>query len=149
MLSVTLDDLRLFLHVLAAAVWVGGQLVLAGLVPVTRRAGPDVVSAVARRFQLLAWPSFVVLVATGVWNLFAVGYADATIEWQVTLFVKLILVGLSAAGALVHALGIGPRALRAADPASARRARAISGAAAGLGLFAALGAMLLGVMLAG
>ena len=32
MLSPTVDTVRLFLHVLAASVWVGGQIVLAGLV---------------------------------------------------------------------------------------------------------------------
>ena len=31
MLTPGLDDVRLFLHVLAASVWVGGQLTLAGL----------------------------------------------------------------------------------------------------------------------
>ena len=33
MISPTLESLRLFLHVLAASVWVGGQLVLGALVP--------------------------------------------------------------------------------------------------------------------
>ena len=39
MLGVTWDTIRLFLHVLAATVWVGGQLTLAALVPVLRKAG--------------------------------------------------------------------------------------------------------------
>ena len=33
MLAVSWDTVRLFLHVLAATIWVGGQLVLAALVP--------------------------------------------------------------------------------------------------------------------
>ena len=33
MLSVNWDTIRLFVHVLAAAIWVGGQLTLAALVP--------------------------------------------------------------------------------------------------------------------
>ena len=37
MLAVSWDTIRLFLHVLAATIWVGGQLVLAVLVPVLRR----------------------------------------------------------------------------------------------------------------
>ena len=38
-----MNAFRLFLHVLAASIWVGGQLVLAGLVPTVRRfgEGPD------------------------------------------------------------------------------------------------------------
>ena len=39
MLAVSWDTIRLFLQVLAATIWVGGQLVLAALVPVLRRAG--------------------------------------------------------------------------------------------------------------
>ncbi len=49
MLAVSWDTIRLFLHVLAATIWVGGQLVLAALVPVLRRAG--VVTEAARRFN--------------------------------------------------------------------------------------------------
>lgn len=32
------DTIRLFLHVLAATIWVGGQITLAALVPVSTRA---------------------------------------------------------------------------------------------------------------
>ena len=40
-LAVHLATVRLFLHVLAATVWVGGQLTLAGLVPGLRAISPD------------------------------------------------------------------------------------------------------------
>ena len=36
-----MDHFRLFVHVLAASVWVGGQIVLAGLVPTLRSIGDD------------------------------------------------------------------------------------------------------------
>ena len=41
MLDVTVQTIRLFLHVLAATVWVGGQLTVAGLVPGLRALSPD------------------------------------------------------------------------------------------------------------
>ena len=68
MLEIGVDELRVFLHVLAATVWVGGQLVLAGLVPALRRLGPDAPRVVAGQFNRIAWPAFAVLVATGIWN---------------------------------------------------------------------------------
>ena len=49
MLAVSWDTIRVFLHVLAATIWVGGQLVLAALVPVLRRAGAG--TEAARRFN--------------------------------------------------------------------------------------------------
>ena len=51
-LAVSWATVRLFLHVLAAAVWVGGQLILAAIVPVLRRFGSDALAATARR---LTW----------------------------------------------------------------------------------------------
>ena len=51
MLAVSRDTVRLFLHVLAATIWVGGQLTLAVVVPVLRRFGAEVPRAAARRFS--------------------------------------------------------------------------------------------------
>lgn len=98
----TLDTLRLFIHVLAATVWVGGQLTLAGLVPTLRALGPDAPKAAARRFNRIAWPAFGVLVVTGGWNLSEVDFANRPTGYQVTLFVKLVIVALSGIGAFLH-----------------------------------------------
>lgn len=99
-----LDDqtIRLFLHVLAATVWVGGQLTLAGLVPAVRQIAPDAPRRVARQFNRIAWPAFGVLVLTGIWNLLEIDIGDRSTEYQVTLFVKLLLVALSGIAAFVH-----------------------------------------------
>ena len=101
MLDAPLVTLRLFLHVLAAAVWVGGQLTLAGLVPALRRAGPEAPRAAARGFNRVAWPAYAVLVLTGLWNLAAIG-AGAGAQAG-TLTVKLGMVVLSGVGAALHA----------------------------------------------
>jgi putative copper export protein len=71
-LDVALQTVRLFLHGLAATVWVGGQLSLAGLVPGLRRISPSAPRAMRRRFAQLAWPAYGVLIATGIWNILAV-----------------------------------------------------------------------------
>jgi len=47
-LSPDADTLRLFLHVLGATLWVGGQLTLAPLVPALREVSPDAPRAAAR-----------------------------------------------------------------------------------------------------
>jgi putative copper export protein len=132
-LSPTWSTVRLFLHVLAATVWVGGQIVLAGLVPGLRRLSPDAPRAAARRFNLLAWPAFAVLVVTGVWNLLAVDVGDTSLEYQVTLGVKIAVVALSGVAAAVH------------SGARSKIVLAVGGAVSGL---AALVAVFLGVLLA-
>ena len=135
MLAVSWDTVRLFLHVLAAAIWVGGQLVLAALVPVLRRFGAGALGAAARRFNQVAWAAFAVLVATGIWNIAAVSGTPAdTARYRTTLMVKLAVVVVSGVAAALH--------IRAATP----RARAILGALTGL---SALAALFLGVLLAG
>lgn len=146
MVPVTADAIRLFLHVLAATVWVGGQLVLAGLVPAVRPAGPDAVAAVARRFQQLAWPAFAVLLATGLWNIDAANYSRQTGEWQATVMAKIgafAVAGLAAAG---HT-ALGRRARQAVATGEGRRWRARAGASAGVALLASLAALFWGVSL--
>jgi putative copper export protein len=101
-LSVNTTVVRLFIHVLAATVWVGGQLTLAGLVPGLRKLSPDAPRAAARRFNLIAWPAYVVLVVTGIWNIVAVDRTDSA--YLVTLSLKIGLVVLSGASAALHAV---------------------------------------------
>jgi putative copper export protein len=132
-LAVHLDTVRLFLHVLAATVWVGGQVTLAGLLPTVRLLGPDATRAVARGFNRIAWPAFVVLVATGIWNITAAAPSGDT-AYDATLALKIAVVVLSGVAAAAHGRSTSPRAL------------AIWGALGGL---AALGALFLGVLLAG
>ena len=133
MIGVDADATRLFLHVLAATVWVGGQLTLAALVPALRRLGPEVPGAAARAFNRIAWPAFGVLVFTGIWNVSA-EHEQVHGPYRVTLVVKLVVVALSGLTAWAH--------IRATTV----RGRAVLGALTGL---TAVLALLLGVLLAG
>ena len=134
MLPITLDDVRLFLHVIGATVWVGGQLIFLALIPVLRRLDPDLRRPIARRVTWALWAGFALLIVTGIWNLMAVNPGSQSHAWQTTLAVKLGVVVLSGAAAAIHMVVTG------------RRSRAIWGALTGI---SALCALLLGVLLAG
>jgi putative copper export protein len=131
-LSPTLATWRLTIHVLAAAIWVGGQIVLGALVTTLRKAAPDATAVVARAFARIAWPAFAVLVLTGIWNLTEVAFSSRSTAYQVTLLVKLVLAAISGVAAAVHQIG------------RSRLALALGGALAGVG---AIGALFLGVLL--
>ena len=132
MLSPTAATVRLFLHVLAATVWVGGQITLAGLVPGLKQLSPDAPRTVARRFNRIAWPAYGVLVLTGIWNMFEVDIGEQSTEYQVTFFVKLIVVAISGIAAWSH------------STAKSKAVLAIGGA---LTAISALAAVFLGVLL--
>jgi len=126
-------SVRLFLHVIAATVWVGGQLVLAALVPVLRARDPSLPRAAATAFNRVAWPAYWVLVATGVWNV-AAEQAGAPLGWNAVLAVKVALVALSGVAALLH------------TRAGTTTGLAVWGALSGL---SAVAAVYVGVLLAG
>jgi len=129
------DTVRLSLHVLAATVWVGGQLVLAALVPTLRAAGTEVPKAAARRFNQLAWPAFAVLVGTGIWNVVAVQHEDdPSSTYHAVLYVKMAVVLVSGLTAYLHAR------------ARTKAGLAVFGALAGA---SALAALVIGIVLAG
>jgi putative copper export protein len=134
MLAVHTSTIRVFLHVLAASVWVGGQLTLAGLAPAARRFGPPVTRSLARRFKAIAWAAFAVLVATGIWNLTATGVGAPGSAYRATLEAKLGAVALSGLAAALHAR------------TRSRPGLAAWGAISGL---AALAALFLGLLLHG
>ena len=92
MLAPALDTIRLTLHVLAASVWVGGQIVMVGLVGPARQLGADAPKTLARAFARLAWPAFGVLVLTGIWNVTAVHYSSQDSAWKAVLMAKIVVV---------------------------------------------------------
>ncbi|MEI6497202.1 MAG: hypothetical protein WCO88_11075 [Actinomycetota bacterium] len=132
MLSPTWASVRLFLHVVAACVWVGGQFTLAGLVPTLRATAPEATKPVARAFARVAWPAFAVLIVTGAWNLTAVDIGNTSSAYQVTVFVKVVLSVGAGVCTVVHSVGRSKLAL------------ALGGA---LGLLTSLGAVFVGVLL--
>lgn len=132
MYSPTLDSLRLFLHVLAASVWVGGQIALAGIVPSLRKNHPESTKTVARAFGRVAWPSFVLVLVTGIWNLIDVDIQDADWTYTMTVIIHVLLAVGSGAAAAVHAIGRSTLAL------------ALGGA---LGFLLSVGAVFVGILL--
>ncbi|ROO88353.1 hypothetical protein EDD29_6019 [Actinocorallia herbida] len=128
MLAVTLADIRLFLHVLAATIWVGGQITLAALVPLLR-GYEGLPKLAARRFNQIAWTAYAVLIATGVWNMLEL---PEDYPGETTLQVKLGFVVLSGVAAFLHT-----------------KAKSKAGLAAwgAIGLLTALGALFFGIQL--
>ncbi len=102
MLAPALDTVRLTLHVLAATVWVGGQIVMLGLVGPARSLGGDAPKVLARAFARMAWPAFVVLVATGIWNVAAVHYSSQDSAWKAVLMAKILVVVVAGVGTALH-----------------------------------------------
>jgi uncharacterized membrane protein len=117
------------LHVLAAAVWVGGTvaLVFVAVPPVQRLEGElrgRLLRELGRRWRPIGWSALVVAVATGL-GLAAYDHAfdTAPTSFDWVLGVKGALVGLLAAGAYVHDYVLGPglaRQIRAGEPQSLR-----------------------------
>lgn len=87
-----------YLHVLGATIWVGGLIVLAGLVPAVRRATDDrsVLRAMARRFGVISWTALGLQVVTGLMM------AIDRFPWSTALNWKVGLVMISALLAAWH-----------------------------------------------
>ena len=132
MLSPTADSIRLFLHVLGASIWVGGQIVLSGLVPKLRKAAPESLKVAANAYARIAWPAFAVVFVTGMWNILDIKVGDMSTDYQVTMFVHVLLAMATAIFAVIHSVG------------KTKLALALGGA---FGLLTSLGAMFVGIML--
>jgi putative copper export protein len=88
----------LYVHLIAATVWVGGLIVMAGLVPSIRASTDDrtVIQNVAKRFGLISWTALTVLVLTGM-SMVLIGFNLST-----ALTTKIGLVLVSAVLAAWH-----------------------------------------------
>jgi hypothetical protein len=101
--------------VLAASVWVGGQIVLAGLLPTARQLGEDAPRRLAVAFNRVAWPAFALAVVTGLWNLVLIPLDELAHPW---IELKVLAVVLSGLGAAVHQFARGNRLLLAGGGAA-------------------------------
>ena len=128
-----IDSIRLTLHVLGATIWVGGQLVFAALVPVLKAKDADLPKMVAKQFNKVAWPAFILLLITGMWNMTNIP-ADAPASYSMVVGIKMTVVLLSGVAAMVH------------SRAKSTSQMAMWGAISGL---TALASTYLGVLLAG
>ncbi len=132
MIDLDAYTIRTFLHLLAAAVWLGGQIVMAALVPVVRSLGPDAPRLAARQFGRVAWPFYGLLVVTGVWNMLELNLESLTTGYHMTLGIKLLLVAASGIAAFVH---------------SSTQSKVVMAVTGGGGFIAALGAFACGVLM--
>lgn len=129
------------LHVLGAALWIGGQLVLLPAVRGIRGAVAEgerrrVVRAVARRAEPALWTGFALAAGSGLAMLAATGAPFAVLSRGLFAW-KAALVVLAAAGAATHVLA----SRRSAHPA-------LVGGGAAVGLAASLALLVVGVLLA-
>ncbi|MER3460862.1 MAG: hypothetical protein C4303_07065 [candidate division GAL15 bacterium] len=106
--------LLVFVHVLAAAVWVGGYVLFAWAAPALRRApqGTQAFRVLGLRFRGLSWVAVGVLLATGVGFLLS-GWDPA----QPVLRDKLGLVGIAVLLKAAHDFWAAPAAARGQLPA--------------------------------
>jgi putative copper export protein len=89
-----------YLHLLGAAIWVGGLITLGVTVSAVRSVTDDraVLGAIARRFAALSWAAMAVLVVTGLIQAGDYG-------WSGLLLVKVSLVLASIILTIWHSLG--------------------------------------------
>jgi len=157
--------LSVWLHLLAAIVWIGGMLFLVGvLVPATRlpeyrSVAPGLIQWTGRRFRLIGWTCLGLLILTGAFNLAHRGFGWGEVWsgrlWEGpfghTLGVKLLLVAFILLLSALHDFVVGPRAtaLWQENPGSpeALRLRRRAGWIGRLNLVLALIVVALGVML--
>lgn len=109
--------LPMWLHVLAATIWIGSQVMMfAVVVPALRAAEPSarqvVLAGVTRRFGFLGLGSLVVLAATGLDNLARYAPPDMfEYRYGYILAVKLAMLGGVLVLTALHATWLGPRML--------------------------------------
>ncbi len=138
--SVT-DAIVIFLHVFAAAIFIGPQVFMVAVaMPALRSLGDtdarqQASRAITRGFGMLAGVALVVLLATGIWNYYDAKDAglieqDDFPRYYTTLMVKLTLVTIVIVLTALHGAVFGPRLqrlqARGAGDAEIARARTFS-----------------------
>lgn len=159
------ESITPWIHILAVSVWVGPQFFLfMAAVPAIRTIEDAAVRArvmrtLVARFGWMAWAAMLVIVLSGISNMFQAGedapfdLSDFDFRWANIFRDKMIIVGVTVLLTAVHTFVTGPRQLRLADkmeadPKEAARLRRISMAVSGLALLGSIIAVFMGALLA-
>lgn len=118
------DAVNPWLHIFAATVWVGPQVFLAAVaIPAVRtvqdaKERARLMRLITTRFGYLAWAAMLVLVVTGIGNMYE---NDLSIDylfdhnWGTIFEVKMTLVIATVVLTALHSFVVGPRMLRLQD----------------------------------
>jgi copper resistance protein D len=128
----TLYLVSVWLHILAAIVWIGGMAFLV-LVVVPWLRGQDRANAFAllrdtgTRFSRVGWTCFVILVVTGAFNLYVRGADFTSREFYTSTLGQAVMLKLAIFLAVlivsaVHDFIVGPRAVKSASESDRKKA---------------------------
>jgi putative copper export protein len=105
-----------WLHLLAAAFYVGGMLFLSLVAVPLLKTDPDHVGtqrrflSMARRFRSFAWGAIFVLLLTGALLLRGyVSFGEPLSDWPITVLTKLLLVAVLLGTSITHEFFLGPK----------------------------------------
>jgi uncharacterized membrane protein len=152
-----------WLHILGVAMWVGPQFFLfIAAVPAVRTiddtaARARVMRKISTRFGWMAWAALLLIVLTGISNLFQLG-ADTAIDlgspdyrWYHVFTFKMVLMGAMVILTAVHTFVIGPRQLALMESGEsggeAVRMRRVSIALSSVALLLSIVVVFLGALL--
>lgn len=150
-----------WLHVLAATIWVGPQIFLfVGAVPAVRtiedaKLRARVMRVLTTRFGYLAWAAMIVLVITGIGNLYEIAPVDPDdlfdLNYGAIFIAKMVLVGATIVLTALHSFVLGPRLLdlqeSVTDEAQLAPTRRISIIVSGINGLLALGILFTAALL--
>lgn len=160
------DAITPWIHVVAVAVWLGPQFFLfLAAVPAVRVIDDPavrlrVMRVLTRRFGWLAWGAMLVIVLSGVSNLFQVGGDPESIDISSTDFryfhlfsLKMVVLGVVVLLTALHSFVIGPRLMdiqeeMGGDAPEAVRVRRWSIAISALALLGSVAVVYIGALLA-
>lgn len=118
-----LDLLIRWLHVTAAVVWIGGNLILAMvIVPYFKKSVAPVerikiLTRIGKQFEPIVWTCVIILIFSGLFNVFRAigGDAESIKLFMRTLGIKLILFLILVFLTFIHSFFLGPKLERAID----------------------------------
>ena len=88
-------EIAKLIHLLSAAVWGGGVIVLGFLVGAVRKQTDDreVLRAMARRYSVVSWTALALALGSGLWLYYTVGWADPKlfeVKWSLITLVIVV-----------------------------------------------------------